>query len=61
MAYLKLTFDDQDYKNFGIFMYLFNVIDSSHSKVLALLALDNADEDVRKLSEIYFQKIRKDE
>lgn len=61
MAYLKLTFDDQDYKNFGIFMYLFNVIDSSHSKVLALLALDNADEDVRELGEIYFQKIRKDE
>lgn len=60
-AYSKHIFDDQDYQSIGIFMYLFNDIDRSLSKALADLALNSADEDVREIGEIYFEKTRRNE
>ena len=54
--YSKHVFDDHDYQSIGIFIYLFNCIDSGLSRRLANFALESEDEDVRDIGEIYFEK-----
>lgn len=58
-TYSEHILDDQDYETIGIFMYLFNNIDRSLSEALAVFALNSADEDVREIGEIYFEKNEK--